>query len=462
MGRVDKSPQALSPLFTVLSYAALFGVRYSSATYVALLPLTIGVMLACSFDLRANAVGFLCALGSTFIFVAQNIFSKKLLPKENHGAVSAEEKAGPSGGGGGGGTGAPGSAKLDKLNLLLYSSGMAFVLMVPIWLYSDASALFFSSSSASSSTSSSAVADESRTSTLVFYFFANGTVHFAQNLLAFSLLARTSPVTYSIASLVKRIAVICIAIVWSGQHVSFIQAVGMTSTFGGLWMYNRAKSDVDKGEKRRTQVEKRHDMSLPTTVADARDLDGRATPTPPPPGALPAGAYACGPTSPRAPAPPHAHGHAHAAPPSAYAPPQYTHSAAPSPHAPSASASTSAHGSPAGSLAPHPHSGAAARGGSSNGCSSASAAGGAAPTAGGAAGVGGGGGGGARNRTASASREPPRDRDRDRDRAASAVAAMEQWEKTHVAQSIPASLFGSPVSVGGGGGGGGGGEGGYR
>ncbi|BGP24235.1 triose-phosphate transporter family [Rhodotorula toruloides] len=269
--------KALSPLFTVLSYAALFGVRYTSATYVALLPLTIGVMLACSFDLRANAVGFLCALGSTFIFVAQNIFSKKLLPKEN-AVVSAEEKSqgvgAASGGGSGGGVG--GHAKLDKLNLLFYSSGMAFILMIPIWLYSDASALFFGPATVTTNIQQPATS----MSELVFFFFANGTVHFAQNLLAFALLARTSPVTYSIASLVKRIAVICIAIVWSGQHVSFIQAVGMTSTFVGLWMYNSAKTDVDKGEKRRTQVEKRMELSLPQTVGDARDLDGDITPPP--------------------------------------------------------------------------------------------------------------------------------------------------------------------------------------
>ncbi|BGP07627.1 hypothetical protein JCM10049v2_003467 [Rhodotorula toruloides] len=277
--------KALSPLFTVLSYAALFGVRYSSATYVALLPLTIGVMLACSFDLRANAVGFLCALGSTFIFVAQNIFSKKLLPKEN-AAVSAEEKSqGVGTGSGASGGGAGGHAKLDKLDLLFYSSGMAFILMIPIWLYSDASALFFGPATAATNAQQPA----SSTSELVFFFFANGTVHFAQNLLAFSLLARTSPVTYSIASLVKRIAVICIAIVWSGQHVSFVQAVGMTSTFVGLWMYNSAKTDVDKGEKRRTQVEKRMELSLPQTVGDARDLDGGITP--PPPSNLHAQAY---------------------------------------------------------------------------------------------------------------------------------------------------------------------------
>lgn len=270
-----KTPtKALSPLFTVLSYAALFGVRYSSATYVALLPLTIGVMLACSFDLRANAMGFLCALGSTFIFVAQNIFSKKLLPKENSSIARGELKASTGSGAGSGGGGA---AKLDKLNLLFYSSGMAFFLMIPIWLYSDASALFFSVPVA---TQQAAAASAGSTSSLLFYFFANGSVHFAQNLLAFSILARTSPVTYSIASLIKRIAVICIAIVWSRQHVSLIQAIGMTSTFGGLWMYNRAKSDVDKGEKKRVQVEKRHDLELPSTVGDARALDGTDTPPP--------------------------------------------------------------------------------------------------------------------------------------------------------------------------------------
>ncbi|GAA5855310.1 hypothetical protein JCM8547_009027 [Rhodosporidiobolus lusitaniae] len=277
--------KALSPLFTVISYAALFGVRYTSSTYVALLPLTVGVMLACSFNIRANAIGFLCALGSTFIFVAQNIFSKKLLPKENK-EVGAEERAGGGGGATAAGGGAGGAAKLDKLNLLFYSSGMAFFLMIPIWLYSDASTLFFSPPSSSSSSSSTTTEGEP-TSTLLFYFFLNGTVHFAQNLLAFSLLARTSPVTYSIASLVKRIAVICIAIVWSHQHVSPLQALGMTMTFGGLWMYNSAKGDVARGEKRRTAVEKRQEMSLPSTLGDVRAMEGTATPPPPERGSLP-------------------------------------------------------------------------------------------------------------------------------------------------------------------------------
>lgn len=232
-------------------------------------------MLACSFDLRANAIGFLCALGSTVIFVSQNIFSKKLLPKES----SAGHAAAPSGGGNGGGSG--GGGKLDKLNLLFYSSGMAFFLMIPIWLYSDASTLL--SLWLNPPLPSSTLTTPTSSSSLLYSFFLNGTVHFAQNLLAFSILARTSPVTYSIASLVKRIAVICLAILWSGQKVTFVQGVGMTMTFGGLWLYNRAKGDVDKGERKRGVVEKRGEMFLPSTAEDVRMLgmDGKTPPPPP-------------------------------------------------------------------------------------------------------------------------------------------------------------------------------------
>lgn len=227
-------------------------------------------MLACSFDLRANAVGFLCALGSTVIFVSQNIFSKKLLPKESTSGGSLSSS-----------TGVGAAGKLDKLNLLFYSSGMAFFLMIPIWLYSDSSALInaWRSMPPPPSPSHSSSALPPPTTSLLVYFILNGTVHFAQNLLAFSILAKTSPVTYSIASLVKRIAVICLAIIWSGQVVTFIQGVGMTMTFGGLWMYNRAKGDVEKGERKRGQAEKRSEMFLPSSIDDARQLMDN---TPPP------------------------------------------------------------------------------------------------------------------------------------------------------------------------------------
>ncbi|KAJ7656283.1 triose-phosphate transporter family-domain-containing protein [Mycena polygramma] len=239
--------KALSPLFTVAAYALLFGVSYSSKTYVSLLPLTIGVMLACSFDMSAsNLIGLFCAFGSALVFVTSNIFFKKIMPSNAQTT----------------------SHKLDKLNLLLYSSGMAFLLMIPIWVYYDLPRLL------SLPTPAAATTEAAPAHSVWYYFFMNGTVHFAQNLIAFVILASTSPVTYSIASLIKRVWVICIAIVWFAQPIHPVQGAGILLTFGGLYMYNNAKSDVERGEKQMRRVEAARDFALPTTKEDARMMAG--------------------------------------------------------------------------------------------------------------------------------------------------------------------------------------------
>ncbi|KAH7913858.1 triose-phosphate transporter family-domain-containing protein, partial [Hygrophoropsis aurantiaca] len=238
--------KALSPLFTVAAYALLFGVRYSPKTYLSLLPLTIGVMLACTFDVSASSpAGLLCAFGSALVFVSSNIFFKKIMPSGSQTS----------------------SHKLDKLNLLLYSSGMAFILMVPIWAFTDLPRLL--------SSSESTPPHATHPVFVPYYLFMNGTVHFAQNIIAFVILSSTSPVTYSIASLIKRVAVICIAIVWFSQNVHPVQGLGIGLTFAGLYMYNTAKSDVERGEHRRTRVEAHKDMMLPTTRAEEAMLSGR-------------------------------------------------------------------------------------------------------------------------------------------------------------------------------------------
>ncbi|GBE86627.1 Putative transporter [Sparassis crispa] len=296
--------KALSPLFTVAAYALLFRVRYSPKTYLSLLPLTLGVMLACSFDMTAgNAMGLLCAFGSSLVFVTSNIFFKKIMP--SNGGSTAH--------------------KLDKLNLLFYSSSMAFLLMVPIWAYYDLPLLLAAAADPAhvSHPPHDGGAHSAHFHTLAQHVLANGTVHFAQNIIAFVLLAQTSPVTYSIASLVKRVAVILTALVWFAQPVHPVQGLGIALTFAGLCLYNRAKGDVAQGETRMRRVNAARDMALPTTLRDPiLDPDMRLPPTvvvDAPPPAEPALAFASAYTRPGA----HAHIHptaaaaAHPFPPSA-------------------------------------------------------------------------------------------------------------------------------------------------
>src|SRR5579859_1119450 len=72
----------------------MFNVHYSPSTYLSLLPLTLGVMLACSFELSANIVGLFYALGSTIVFVSQNIFIKKLHFQESSATDGLENSNG--------------------------------------------------------------------------------------------------------------------------------------------------------------------------------------------------------------------------------------------------------------------------------------------------------------------------------------------------------------------------------
>jgi solute carrier family 35 protein E1 len=84
---------------------------------------------------------------------------------------------------------------------------------------------------------------------LFLEFVFNGVSHFAQNILAFILLSMISPVSYSVASLVKRVFVIVVAVVWFGNTTTVLQAFGIALTFIGLYLYDR-NSHEDLADQR--------------------------------------------------------------------------------------------------------------------------------------------------------------------------------------------------------------------
>ncbi|KAI0809541.1 triose-phosphate transporter [Xylaria sp. FL0064] len=227
--------KGLSPLFTVFAYRYFFDIRYPRATYYSLIPLTFGVTLACSSNhtYKGEIVGILHALAATIIFVTQNIFSKRLFNEAARAEAQGEEAK---------------SRKLDKLNLLCYSSGLAFLLTSPIWFWTEGVGLirdFVQDGSVDLSAKPNAM-DHGR---LTLEFLFNGTFHFGQNILAFVLLSLVSPVTYSVASLIKRVWVIVVAILWFGNPTTPVQAVGIALTFLGLYLYDRT-SDSNKADRR--------------------------------------------------------------------------------------------------------------------------------------------------------------------------------------------------------------------
>ncbi|KAL4737072.1 triose-phosphate transporter family-domain-containing protein [Aspergillus similis] len=215
--------KGLSPLFTVLAYRFFFRIRYAKATYLSLVPLTLGVMLACSTGFSTNFIGILCALVAALVFVSQNIFSKKLFNEAERAESDLQST---------------GRRKLDKLNLLYYCSGLAFILTLPIWFVAEGYPLFsdLMQDGAISLTNKAGSLDHGA---LFLEFVFNGVSHFAQNILAFVLLSMVSPVSYSVASLIKRVFVIVVAIVWFGNSTTPVQGFGIALTFLGLYLYDR-------------------------------------------------------------------------------------------------------------------------------------------------------------------------------------------------------------------------------
>ncbi|KFY85818.1 hypothetical protein V500_08105 [Pseudogymnoascus sp. VKM F-4518 (FW-2643)] len=246
--------KGLSPLFTVFAYRIVFDIRYPLTTYLSLIPLTLGVMLACSASFKGNFIGILYAFLAAIIFVTQNIFSKRLFNEAAKAEADGLHQQ---------------SRRLDKLNLLCYSSGLAFLLTAPLWLFSEGFALisdFLHDGSLDlENTTSPASLDHGR---LTLEFIFNGTFHFGQNIIAFVLLSMVSPVTYSVASLIKRVFVVVIAIIWFQNATTPIQGFGIALTFFGLYLYDRT-GQSNKADRKARLLDIKEEALLPI-----RELSG--------------------------------------------------------------------------------------------------------------------------------------------------------------------------------------------
>jgi solute carrier family 35, member E1 len=119
--------------------------------------------------------------------------------------------------------------QLDELNLLFYASTASFVCLLPAWLWTDGWALLLLPSGVRAPPA------------VLLLLAANGVTHFGQNVLAFTIMTLVSPVTYSIASLFKRVVIILSAIAYFETPVTALNGVGLALTFAGLYMYNHAR-----------------------------------------------------------------------------------------------------------------------------------------------------------------------------------------------------------------------------
>lgn len=203
--------KASMPIFTVLITRFLLGTRHSFTVYASLFPIVMGVAVATFSEASFDVMGLLSALSATAGFSVIMIYSKQALKDTG----------------------------MHHLRLLHKLGQMAALMFLPVWLLVEASRI-----------------SSELTPDVMTLLVVDGSLHWLQNILAFTLLKLVTPLTYAVANVTKRIAVISVSLLLLKNPVTYTNIGGMLMAILGVFCYNRAKHHENKAN-----------VTLPTTMS---------------------------------------------------------------------------------------------------------------------------------------------------------------------------------------------------
>lgn len=198
--------KATLPLFTVVLSRILLGVKQSVRIYLSLLPIIGGVIIATVTELSFDIVGLLSALLSTMGFSLMTIYSKKCLKDTG----------------------------VHHIRLLVMLAQWAALCFFPVWFLYDLRRII---------TNIDTVTVNIKLTTVIALLLLDGLFNTLQNLIAFTILALVTPLSYAVANAMKRIVIITASIIMLQNPVTPINCLGMLIAILGVFFYNKAKYD---------------------------------------------------------------------------------------------------------------------------------------------------------------------------------------------------------------------------
>lgn len=263
------SIKTLSPLF-ILMFQKLLHIKTlkidKSLTF-SLSSLVLGVWIIVNEDSKYHkkrqtttsssysTYGLICAVVSMLVFVAQNIYGKSVftfkttpltefekrnhLHREDSPLPLYNEENNPST------TKSKRSKKYDKMTLMIYISVIGFLLSLGWFIILEVPTIW----------RHMCYNEESdRIKTIPWkLFIVNGTFHFIQAMITFHLLGEVTTLTYSIANLMKRIAIISVSWLFVGGPITFLQIFGLFVNTAGLFLYERCNNKSKALQKLRPE-----------------------------------------------------------------------------------------------------------------------------------------------------------------------------------------------------------------
>ncbi|KAF0699010.1 Aste57867_10393 [Aphanomyces stellatus] len=195
--------KASTPLFNVVLAFLIYGTTHATPIYLSLLPIVAGVSMASLSEVKINefaTTGLLCAVSSSMFGVMQSMYAKYLL---RNGLVA------------------------DSINLHFFNGILCILVNSPVFLFNSASPIL----------------PEKIPYTLILVC---STCQFVSSFSSMLLLGKVSELTYSIMSTMKRVVIVVSAIIYFGNHMSFVSFLGMALAMCGVGSYQYVKVKQSK------------------------------------------------------------------------------------------------------------------------------------------------------------------------------------------------------------------------
>lgn len=200
--------KAGEPLITALLSCLLLGIRPTPRDLVGLVMIAAGVVLASITDVSSASLGITMAMASNFGVSFRHVLSKKLLKSSFAPQAASSEAQGQSGG------------DSDPLNLAALLHLGAFAMSAPFALALESHHLH----------NFTAAPWQSLLIPLI------GVLVWVFNMVSFTLLSRSTPITHSVIRSLRRPVLIMSSIAAFGTHVHPWNAVGILVALLGAWL----------------------------------------------------------------------------------------------------------------------------------------------------------------------------------------------------------------------------------